>query len=168
VSYLRKAAVGVVAMLLATGYQYVRFLQTERSLLEKHGHYLAEMLAYNCKYGVLMKDTALLRQLAQSFQDVEGPQRIVLRDAAGAVLAEHGAPLPEADALVLSVPITSTGVTEQPQEPSVPNSPVRTIGSAEVSMSTARVREDALRLSLQGGSVFLATFLVGLAVMRRF
>jgi methyl-accepting chemotaxis protein len=84
-------AVNVVSAL----YSYVNTGQVLREQVERRGHYVAENLAYNAKYGVLTEDKPLLTQLLEGAltaatdkgQDIV---TLMVRDAKGNVIAQTG------------------------------------------------------------------------------
>ncbi|MGE0452554.1 MAG: methyl-accepting chemotaxis protein [Vicinamibacteria bacterium] len=90
--------VALVVNVVSAIYSYLSTGALLRDQMAKRGHYIAENLAYNSKYGVLTEDRPLLTQLLEGAltagsgegSDVVGA---MIRDGAGAILAQKGAPL---------------------------------------------------------------------------
>ncbi|HVR71020.1 MAG TPA: methyl-accepting chemotaxis protein [Vicinamibacteria bacterium] len=89
------AGVALIVGVVSAVYSYVSSGRMLRQQMVKRGDYIADNLAYNAKYGVLTEDKTLLTQLlegtlqagASEGSDVVGA---MIRDAKGAVLAQHG------------------------------------------------------------------------------
>jgi methyl-accepting chemotaxis protein len=88
--------VALLVNVFSAGYSYKSTSTLLRAQMVKRGHYIADNLAYNSKYGVLTEDKPLLTQLLEGAlaagsgnqqSDVVGA---MIRDANGAILAQKG------------------------------------------------------------------------------